>query len=92
MFQNLIQRLKSKQALFTNKLKANKSKLTNGINKAGKNIQRSIKINRNKSLSGSDLYSRIKNPRTEGEHMVKRILFGVGICCISIAASLIGLR
>jgi hypothetical protein len=66
-------------------------KINKGMNNGKKKISGSSSgVNLNSSVN--DLYSRMKNPRTEGGHMMKRIAMGVGICCIGIFASIIGLR
>jgi hypothetical protein len=37
-------------------------------------------------------WSKVKNPKSESGFMLKRIAIGLGICAISIGASLLGLR
>lgn len=37
-------------------------------------------------------WHKMKNPNSEGGVMLKRIAIGLGICTVSIAASLLGLR
>jgi hypothetical protein len=56
--------------------------------------KRSVKpqITTESSYSPQNIYNRMKNPRTEGEQMARSIAIGVGICCIGIITSIIGLR
>jgi hypothetical protein len=58
------------------------------------NKKRPVKhqITADSPYSPQNIYNRIKNPRTEGEQMVRSIAIGLGICSVGIIASIIGLR
>jgi hypothetical protein len=43
-------------------------------------------------VSMKEVLSNMKNPKTEAGGMLKHIAIGLGICCVGIAASLLGLR
>ena len=43
-------------------------------------------------VSAKKSFNRVKNPRTQQEMFARQVLMGLGICSVSIAASLIGLR
>lgn len=74
-----------------------KTSPTSGPSKGGKTSRNeSLKKFTPSSMLGKtkveEIYSRLKNPRTEGEAMARSIAIGVGICCIGIFTSIIGLR
>ena len=56
-------------------------------------IQMTQKFQRQaRQLTPEKMYASFKHPKTEMGLMAKRICIGLGICSVSIVASLIGLR
>lgn len=72
-----------------NKIKLNKINkiLYSKYNQSNK-IKSKYKFNNN----SNDLFNKIKNPQTKTGRILKAIGISVGICCIGMIASLIGLR
>jgi hypothetical protein len=78
----------------TSKLEKNMMNATSNLEKQFKSKNRQIQtqIQKSKNLKFQDIMSNLKNPKTEAGQMGVRILFGLGICCVGMAASLLGLR